>query len=264
MKAVRVILPFLLLAAISAGGESLWSPAFKGYLAGSTGLAVGDALVVQINASSALSFTASTNDSRNLTLNYSGGSSGNIFSFLPQVQSSGTLSTTGRDTLTLTTSFPVVVTAVAPDGTASVQGARTISVQGKTESVTLAATVPPGLGIQKGTINFTQLANARLGYTTLVAPSANVLAPADLQTVATPSPTAPTAASPAAAGAAAAAATTPGAPAATGVATAAGAAPATAAATTAAPQTTLQIPDARKKELLLLYLNRLLDVVFGP
>lgn len=258
MKAVRVILPFLLLAAVAAAGESLWSPAFKGYLAGSTGLAVGDALVVQINASSALSFSASTNDSKNLTLDYSGGGSGNLFSFLPQLRTGSTLSTTGRDTLTLTTSFPVVVTAVAADLTATVQGSRSISVQGKTESVTLSGTVPPSLVARRGSIAFSQLANARLAYSTLVVPSANVLAQADLQTVVTPAPGAAVAAAPAAAAPAAPAAGTIAAPSAAPAGTTASSSAA------AAPQTTLSIPDARKKELLLLYLNRLLDVIFAP
>ncbi len=79
-----------------AGGESLWSPAFKGYLAGSTGLAVGDALVVQIDASSSLSFSSSVNDSKNLTLEFTGGTGGNLFSFLPQVRSGGTLTPPAR------------------------------------------------------------------------------------------------------------------------------------------------------------------------
>ena len=258
MKAARVILPFLLLAATAAGGESLWSPDFKGYLSGGRGFAVGDSIVVQIDASSSLSFSSSTNDAKNLTLEFTGGTGGNLFSFLPQVRTGGTLTTTGKDSVSLTASFPVVVTSVGADGTAQVQGSRTINVQGKNESITISGSVPPRLLAQKGTINFSQLANARLAYTTLVSSAANVLSPADIQTITTPAPSAAgTAATPGAAAATAA----PGAGTATPGATAA--APAAATTAAAAPQTTQAIPDARKKELLLLYLNRLLDVVFG-
>ncbi len=187
MKAARVVLPFLLLAVLMpAGAESLWSPAFKGYLSGSQGLAVGDALVVQIDAATSLSFASSSNDSKNLTLEFTGGETGNLFSFLPQVRTGGTLTTTGKDTLSLKADIPVVVTAVNADGTAQVQGARTITVQGKNESITVSGLVSPGLLDQKGTISFSRLANARLAYRTFLASAANVLSPADLQAILAP------------------------------------------------------------------------------
>jgi len=259
VKAVRIVMPFLLLAALMpAGGESLWSPDFKGYLSGGRGLAAGDALVVQIDASSSLSFSSSSNDSKNLTLEFSGGDSGNLFSFLPQVRTGGTQSATGKDSLSLKTQIPVVVTAVNPDGTAQVQGSRAITVEGKNESITVSGTVTPSLLDQKGSINFSRLANARLTYTTFLASAKDVLSPADLQQLLAPAPAAT--AAPAAGGTAPAAAGA-AAPAATGTTTAAAAPAATAAGTAA--QTGLSIPDARKKELLLLYLNRLIDIVFS-
>ena len=237
------MVPVLLLAALTrAGGDSLWSPDFKGYLSGGRGFAVGDTIVVQIDASSSLSFSASSNDTKNLTLEFTGGESGNLFSFLPQLRTGGAQSTNGKDSLSLKTQVPVVVTAVNPDGSAQVQGSRTVSVQGKNESVTVSGSVAPTLLDQKGTINFSKLANSRLVYTTFLASAKDVLTQADLQTLLTP----------AAAGAAPAA----GAPAAAaGAPAAAGAAQ--------APQQSLVISDARKKELLLLYLNRLVDDVFS-
>jgi flagellar basal body L-ring protein FlgH len=236
VKAARVFLPVLLFAAmVPACGESLWSPGFKGYLSGSKGLAVGDALVVQIDASSSLSFSSSSNDSKNLTLEFTGGDAGNLFSFLPQVRTGGSLSTTGKDSLSLKTQVPVVVTALNPDGTAQVQGSRTVTVQGKNESITVAGSVSPSLLDQQGIVSFNKLANARLTYTTFLASSKDILTAADLQKLLAPTPTA--------------AAPAP----------ATGAAPA---ATTAAPPG-LSITDARKKELLLLYLNRLIDIVFN-
>ncbi len=257
VKAAGVFIPFLLLAVVMpASGESLWSPDFKGYLSGSKGLAVGDALVVQIDASSSLSFSSSSNDSKNLTLEFTGGDSGNIFSFLPQVRTGGTQTTTGKDSLSLKTQIPVIVTAVNPDGTAQVQGARTIAIQGKNESITVTGSVSPSMLDQKGTINFSMLANARLTYTTFLASARDVLSPADLQRLLTPAPAAAPAA-PAAPAAAAPGAAPAGAP------TGAAAAPAAAAAAPAPAQTGLTIPDARKKELLLLYLNRLIDIVFS-
>jgi flagellar basal body L-ring protein FlgH len=256
VKAARVIVPVLLLAALArAGGDSLWSPDFKGYLSGGRGLAVGDTIVVQIDASSSLSFSASTNDTKNLTLEFTGGESGNLFSFLPQLRTGGAQSTTGKDSLSLKTQVPVVVTAVNPDGSAQVQGSRSVSVQGKNESVTVSGSVSPGLLDQKGTINFSRLANSRLVYTTFLASAKDVLTQADLQTLLTPAPAAAGTPAAGAAAAGAPAAAQPGAPAPQGAQAAAGAAQ--------LPQQSLVISDARKKELLLLYLNRLIDVVFS-
>jgi flagellar L-ring protein FlgH len=257
VKAAWFIASFLLLAVlVPASGESLWSPGFKGYLSGSRGLAVGDALVVQIDASSSLSFSSSSNDSKNLTMEFSGGEAGNLFSFLPQVRTGGTLTTTGKDTLSLKTEVPVVVTAVNTDGTAQVQGSRTIAVQGKNESITITGLVSPTLIDQKGAIGFNRLANARLLYTTFLASAKDVLSPADLQTLLAP-----------------AAAAAPGTPAPAGAAPALGTPTAQPQAGTAQPQAAaapapavkpgLVISDARKKELLLLYLNRLIDIVFS-
>jgi flagellar basal body L-ring protein FlgH len=254
VKAARVILPFLFLASLSAAsGESLWSPDFRGYLSGGKGLVVGDALVVQIDASSSLSYSSSSNDSKNLTIEFSGGDAGNLFSFLPQVRTGGNLSTSGKDSLSLTAAIPVVVTALNPDGTAQVQGSRAITVQGKNESITVTGAVAPSLLDQKGTISFSRLANAKLSYTTFLASANDVLSPSDLQAMLAPAA--------AGTGAATAAGTTT-APAAGTAAPAAGAA-AGAGTTTTAASTALTIPDARKKQLLLLYLNRLIDVVFS-
>ena len=250
VRAAWVFMTFLLLAVVMpAGGESLWSPDFKGYLSGGRGLAVGDTLVVQIDASSTLSYSSSSNDSKNLTIEFTGGESGNLFSFLPQVRTGGTQTTSGKDSLALKTQIPVLVTALNRDGTAQVQGSRTVAIQGKSESITVNGSISPNLLDQKGAVNFSKLTAARLTYTTFLASSKDVLSPADLQRLLVPAPAAGTAAAPVAGTPAAAAAT--------------GAAGAPAAGAAAPAQPGLTIPDARKKELLLLYLNRLIDVIFS-
>ena len=235
-------MPFLLLAVLTtAGAESLWSPDFKGYISGSNSYAEGDALVVQIDASSLLSFSSSSNDSKNFTLEFTGGESGNLFSFLPQLRTGGSRTTEGKDNFSLKTLIPVVVTAIAPNGTAQVQGSRSISVEGKNESITVSGSISPGLLDRKGTISFSRLISARLAYTTFLSSTKDVLTQADLKQLLAP-------------------ATAPGAqPAGTPAQPAAGA-PAAAPVPPAAG--TLTITDARKKELLLLYLNRLIDIVF--
>ena len=252
MKTARIAIAILLLAGLaSAGAESLWSPDFKGYLSGGASLAAGDVLVVEIDASSSLSFSASNTDSKNLTLEFSGGESGNLFSFLPQVRTGGAQSVKGKEELSLRTQVPVVVLQVGADGRAQVQGSRSISVEGKEESITVAGLVDPRLVDSKRRIALSQLAGARLVYRTFLRPARDVLTQRDLQEIFAAQP-APTAAAPTGAPAA-------GTTAAAGTATAAAAQPA--AAQPAAR--TLTITETRKRELLLLYLNSLIDILFA-
>jgi flagellar L-ring protein precursor FlgH len=246
VKTARIAIAVLLLTGFLAGAESLWSPDFKGYLSGGGSLTAGEVLVVEIDASSSLSFSASNTDSKNLTLEFSGGESGNLFSFLPQVRTGGAQSAKGKEELSLRTQVPVVVQQVGADGRAQVQGSRTISVEGKEESITVAGLVDPRLVDSKRRIALSQLAGARLVYRTFLRPARDVLTQRDLQEIFAAQP-APTAAAPGAAAPAAGAAP---------------AAPATAAAAQPAART-LTITETRKRELLLLYLNSLIDILFA-
>jgi len=250
VRSVRIAWLLLLAVACNGGAESLWSPGFKGYLSGSRGPAIGDVLVVQVDASSSLTFTSSSNDAKNLTLDFSGGGAGNLFSFLPEVRTTGSRSAAGHDALSLKTEIPAVVTAVNPDGTVQVQGSRNVVVEGKDESVTVSGAVSPSLIDQKGTVSFSRLANSRLTYRTFLTSGQDVLSPADLQQLLSSAAAAPSAA--------ASAGATPAVPAQVPGAAASGAAqPAQPAA-----NPTLTLTDAKKRQLLLVYLNRLIDVIF--
>lgn len=241
MKTARLAMALLLLRGLlPAGAESLWSPEFKGYLGGGPGLAAGDVLVVEIDASSSLSFSASNTDSKTLTLEFSGGESGNLFAFLPQVRSGGAQSTKGKEELSLTTQVPVVVVQVGADGRAQVQGSRVVSVEGKEESITVTGRVDPSMVDARRRIPLSLLTDARLVYRTFLRPSRDVLTQRDLQEIFAAQPAA---GQPAAATGQPAAAAQPGQPAQAG--------------------RTLAITDARKRELLLQYLNSLVDILFS-
>jgi hypothetical protein len=122
-----------------------------------------------------------------------------------------------------------VVLQVGADGRAQVQGSRSISVEGKEESITVTGRADPRLVDSKRRIALSQLADARLVYRTFLRPSRDILSQRDLQEIFAVQP-----------------------------APAAGAAPA---GSTAAART-LTITEARKRELLLLYLNSLIDILF--
>lgn len=261
VRPLAIALCVVALGAATAAGESLWSPDFKGYLAG-RGFAKGDSIVIVIDTSSALSFSASNTDSKNLTLEFSGGEGGSLFSFLPQGRTGADLSTKGAEQYSLKGQVPATVMDVDTAGRGMVQGTRTIQLEGKEESLTLSGWVSPKDVNQKGQVALSRLADARLVFRTFLAPAQPVLTTADIQRIITQAAGAPalgTAPTAGQAGAAPTAGTTT-----TGTAPAAGGAQAVQpAGQTAQPTTTLSLTDAKKMELLLIYLNRLVDIIFA-
>ncbi len=258
MKAiVTVSLIFMNLAA--AGAESLWSPDFKGYLSGSKGFSKGDTVIVGIDTSSALSFSASNSDSKNLTLEFSGGETGNLFSFLPQVKAGGNQTAKGAQQYKMRGEIPAVVTEVDPSGRALLQGSRSVQLQGKEESITVSGWVNRKDVDQKGVVLLSRVGEVKLVFKTLLAPSQPVLSDKDIRTIIAAAPVASGAPAPAPAAVS-------GRPPAGGPA-GGQPAPGTAAQAPAAapvPAATTSLTDERKKELLLLYLNRLIDILFSP
>jgi flagellar L-ring protein FlgH len=244
----------LLLGLHTAGAESLWSPDFRGYLSGGRGLTRGDTVLVSIDASSALSFSASSSDSKNLTLEFSGGEAADLFSFLPQVKSGGNRTTKGAEDLKLRGQVAAAVTDTDPAGRAMVQGTRSISIEGKEQSISVSGWVSPADLDQAGAVSFSRLGDGKLVFRTFLSSPRDTLSAQDItaQLAASAQPAAAPAAQPAGGAAPAAAA---------GAAPPTGQPGAQAPAAPAAP--TLALTDARKKELLLIYLNRLVDVLFS-
>jgi flagellar basal body L-ring protein FlgH len=255
VKAI-VTVSLLIVSLAAAEAESLWSPDFKGYLSGSKGFSKGNTVIVGIDTSSALSFSASNSDSKNLTLEFSGGETGNLFSFLPQVKAGGSQSAKGAQQYKMRGEIPALVTEVDPSGRALVQGSRSIQLQGKEESITVSGWVNRKDVDQKGIVPLSRVGEVKLVFKTLLAPSQPILSDKDIRTIIAAAPAAPvTSGTPAPA-----ASMTPS------VAPGIAAQPATPASPSAqtAPAAVTSLTEERKKELLLLYLNRLIDILFSP
>ncbi len=243
MKRVLAILAVAFIAS-SGWGENLTSPDFKGWLSSARPLAKGDAVVVEIDASTKLSFSASSSDSKLFTLDFSGGQAGSLFSFLPRGKTGAERSVDGKQDYSLSGRLVAQVTDIDASGRAQLAGSRSVSIAGKLESVTVSGWLYPARVPSDGRVPFSMLGDSRLSYQTMISTGSDVLSPADITDVL--STLAPPAAAPAAAGQPA------------GVT---GQAAATTQPTAAA--TTLTLTDAKKRELLLLYINRLVDIVFS-
>jgi hypothetical protein len=245
MKVIRILFPLILAAGVGSWADTLWTPSFDGYLSARSALGAGDIVYVQIDGATSLSFQAAASDSKSLTLEFSGGQFGNLFSFLPQTRSGGEFSSRGRQQYTLESRFAARVAQVDATGKARIEGTRSVTLEGKQESLALSGWLDPADLVSGREVRFSQLADARLSFRTLLEPAAPVLSSRDIEQIvaALPPPTA--------------------APAGTGAAPAAlGAAPVAPA--TAARAAEYTLTDARKLELFLRYINRLIDFLFRP
>jgi len=255
---VKRALAILFLAAtvLAAPADNLTLPGFKGYLSGK-GLAKGDAVFVQIDTTSKLAFSATSTDSRNFTLEFSGGATGNLFSFLPQGRTGGDRSLEGTQELSLSGRIPATVTEVDAAGRALVRGSRAIEIEGRAESIEISGWVDPRDVDGDRSVGFSMIADARLVYRTLLTSVRDVLTAQDIREVLESLPLTTEGAvviQPAGTGAA---------PAPTGAAATPGTATGTPATTQPAPPRTVTLTDQKKLELLLVYLNRMVDLVFG-
>jgi len=238
---------FCMAAAFSLGAETLWTPGFQGYLSGTTAVRPGDILSVIVDSASSLSFEASSNDAKSITLEFSGGEFGNLFSFLPVGRTGGNQRVKGAQDYELASEIAVRVVESDAAGKVRVEGSRGVSIQGREEQLSISGWLDPGsLGAARQ-VRFSRLADSRLSFRTFLQPSAPTLSAADIEEV--------VAALEAELGAEAEAA----------AAAAPGAAPAAVPAapgTLAAPASRYTLTSERKTELFLRYINRLVDVLF--
>lgn len=238
MKA-RAIAALFLIIAYSLSADSLWDPESPGLLSGAGDLKTGDTILISINLKQDLTYSSSRIDSERVSIELSGGEGQDLFSFLPSGGSSGNQSLSGSSSLALQTSFAVSVTDVDDNGQLILRGGRTVSVQGKEETVTLSGFADPSLIGQDRTLPFSSVVDARLVYDTFLSPGGPVIQGADIEERPVES-AAPE----------------------TGDAGEAPDSPEAAAVAAAPSVTTPTLTESKRRELLLIYLNRLVDLVF--
>jgi hypothetical protein len=176
----------LILCLISVEGilaDSLWTPGFEGYLSTKTAVQEGDIVLVQIDTSTSLSFDASASDAKNITFEFSGGEFGNLFSFLPATRTGGNQTAKGKQEYTLQTEVAARITEIDGTGKARVEGIRSFGVENKEELVSLSGWIDPVILGSDRVVLFSQLADARLQFRTLLEPAGATLTVADIEEV---------------------------------------------------------------------------------
>ena len=241
----------LMLSCLAAGADSLWAPGFQGYLSGSDALREGDIVFVEVDAANSLTLSVSGSDAKSAALSFSGGEFGDLLSFLPSVSASGDQAGRTREAYALKSVIGARVVAIDAAGRAQVQGTRSTALGGKEESLTVSGWVDGrALGAQKK-VKFSQLADSRLLFRSYLQAPTDTLALKDLVEVAQEE------------GAAPATGVGPAVPLAAGpVAEKAAVPPAGPTAVAAEAKKSLRLSEAKRKELLLRYINRLIDFLF--
>jgi hypothetical protein len=228
-----------LTATAEIAADSLWTPGFSGYLSSE-------------NASSSLSFEASTSDAKNITFEFSGGEFGNLFSFLPTTRTGGNQSVKGKQDYALETEIAARIAEIDETGKARLEGTRTFSLENKEELIAIGGWIDPSTLGSDRRISFSQLADARLRFRTFLQPAGATLTAADIEEVietiqipaAAPATAAPAETAPAAAAA-------PG-----GQPAAARVEP------VIQERRSYQLSQEKKVELFLSYINRMVDLLF--
>ena len=163
--------------------DSLWDDTFPGYIAGTSALQGGDIVIVEIDAEFKLQFTSSSKDAKSITLEFSGGEFGDLFSFLPRAKASGNRSIQGREEYTLTTELVTRVDRLDENGKAYIIGTRTIQFEGKGDSIRLEGWVDPADLDQQRKISFSKVADVRLTFRSFLQPQVALLTDQDIERI---------------------------------------------------------------------------------
>ena len=220
----------LIIMAYPVMADSLWDPESPGLLSGSGDLQVGDIVLISIDLATELSYSSSRIDSERVSIELSGGEGAELFSFLPSGSSAGNQSLSGSDAVSISATFAARIVGIDENDQLVLQGGRTIAIQGKEESITITGVADPALVAEDRTLPFSSIADARLTYTTLLETGRGVIGPGDIVR------SVPEAAAP--------------------DATESGVAPIA----PSAPMVSLS--DEKRQELMLIYVNRLIDLIF--
>jgi len=155
----------LLFLSFSLHGETLWNQEFKGYLADGAALKVGDIIAVSVTPATTLSLSASHVDSQEGKLSFTGGEGKALFSFLPEGSSSTVREVEEDSTYTLETKIPARIVDRDQNGLLSVEGQRNVTINGNTETVWIRGLASAELVDSQGVLQFEDLYNGVLEYT---------------------------------------------------------------------------------------------------
>ncbi|HDQ13740.1 MAG TPA: hypothetical protein ENN41_02865 [Sediminispirochaeta sp.] len=160
-------LPVLLFGLVTAsilGAETLWDSNFRGYTVDGSGFDVGSVLVVDIAPSTELKISASHIDSGQGRLEFQGGSGRDFFDFLPQASSSTSTKLEEEVSYELRAKIAARVVRKDEAGLLHIEGERSVTINGRRESILVSGIVSPSQIGSDATVPFHLLSDSILEY----------------------------------------------------------------------------------------------------
>jgi len=181
MKIQTGILFFLTVITGLSGADNLWTSDFQGYIAEKPVLTEGRLLRVIIDSSTQLDLSASYTADKELVLRFSGGDTGNLFAFLPDIDAANRRTAEGEEESSLQASLGARVIEIDDTGAARIQGSRTMTLQDSVQAVTVTGWVAPQNVDAENTVSFDQLADAELVFRSFVQTGQPILTEEDIE-----------------------------------------------------------------------------------
>ena len=263
MKRIFLSLAIPLLFASFGHSQSLWDQSFDGYISGSDSIGVGSTIIVYLDRSTSLSLNASRIDSKRISIELSGGE-GDLFAFLPTGTSSSNESLSAESDAVIDGTIAARVVGIDASGSLLLQGQSSLRGDRRIETIEITGVVDPALVSEGNRINSSSVADLVIVFTTVLESNSSVLTADDLVREVAPDPeVVPILEAPLGAATEGVAATGAGTevdPAGIGTSD-----PATNESGFETPNAdeTLSLTDERRQELLLIYLNRLIDLILS-
>jgi hypothetical protein len=235
--AVLILLPFLI--SVVGISDTLWEEDFAGFLSESSLLNEGQVVQVILDESTSFTYSSSSIGNKQIFLEFSGGEAGDLFAFLPSGRTGESLSRKGSEEYSIQTSIAARVIEIDEAGMALIRGERTIVFQNGEERVAVEGWINPGGLDESFAVPFSALADSRLSFSSFLDPTGETIRENELiettQTELEPE---------------------------TEEALIEGLEEGELPLPEVPPAAGFELTDERKKELLLSYINRFLDIIF--
>ncbi len=181
-----IILIFLfLIICTKAESDTLWTPDFYGYISGSISIEVGDIVIVDIDSDFSLSYSTSSVESKNITLEFSGGEYGSLLAFLPSTSSKGNLTLSGSEEHSFSTQFVTRVTDITENRLIFVEGTRTITIEGSVETLVLSGWIDIGDLNKNREVSYSRIADLAIIFKGFLEPDTETLSSTDIEQIIT-------------------------------------------------------------------------------
>ena len=171
--AVTILLPLLI--SVVGFSDTLWEEDFAGFLSESSLLNEGQAVEDVLDESTSFTYSSSSIGNKQIFLEFSGGETGDLFSFLPSGKSGESLSRKGSEEYSIKTSIAARVIEIDEAGMAFIRGERTIVFQNGEERVTVEGWINPGGLDESFAVPFSALADSRLSFSSFLDPSTETI-----------------------------------------------------------------------------------------